>query len=155
MKVYRTFVKLLALVLGISFGTFLFFSPFAQAAINEPVTEEYYEMLQGNAMNVARTLDVNVLSDKTLTADFYFGEDELVVTIKSFKAKVIANIPVSNYELNIEDGEFTSRGTVEFEKVEYENVNELLPAWWYIVMAIVASAFVAFLVWTLFFKAWT
>ena len=43
MKIYRIIVIVLALILGISFSAFLIFSPTAQIAINDPVTEEYYE----------------------------------------------------------------------------------------------------------------
>jgi len=154
MKAYRTFVIVLALFLGISFGLWLISFPTAQAAIKDPVTEEYYEMLEKYAMDVARTLDAEVLTDETVTADFYYSGNVLVVTVESFKAKVIAHIPVSNYELNIEDGEFTSHGIAEFAKVEFAKASDIQPSWWYIIMAIGMSIFVAFAVWTLFYKAW-
>lgn len=149
----RTLARILALVLGISVGALLCSSPYMQAAIKEPVTQEYYEMMKENAMNVARTLDDNVLNDETLTADFYFSEDELVVTVESFKAKVISKIPISNHAFNIEDGAIAFQGNIEFEKVEYEEENELEPAWWYIVTTIGLSAIVAYAVYKLFFPS--
>jgi len=154
MKIYRFVVIILAVLLGMAFGLWLLFMPNPQAALKDPVTEEYYEMLQKNAMDVARTLDVKVLTDKTLTADFYYKDNELVVTVKSYKAKVVANIPVSNYELSIKDEEFTSHGIIEFEKVEFEKTNELEPAWWYMLMSIFGGGVVAFAVWGVFYKAW-
>lgn len=154
MKVYRIIAIVLALILGISYGSYLFSRPYAQAAINEPVTEEYYEMLKENAMNVAKTLDKSVLNDETLTADFYFGEDVLIVTVESLKAKITAKIPISNHSLNIEDGTIKSQGLAEFENVEYEEVNELLPAWYYIVMSIAGGAYVVFMAYIVFYKIW-
>lgn len=154
MKVYRIIVIVVAIILGISFTTLLFFGPATQAAIKEPVTEEYYDMLKENALNVAKTLDKNVLSDETLTADFYFNEDELVVTVSSMKAKLTAKIPISNHSLNVEDGTIISKGTVEFENTEYIEKNELNPAWWYIVMSIFGGAFLSGMVYLLFFEAW-
>ena len=154
MKVYRKIVIVLALVLGLFYCGWLISSPTAQTAIRDPVTEEYYEMLEKYAMNVARTLDVEVLTDETVTANFYYSGNVLVVTVESFKAKVIAYIPVSNYEINIEDREFTSHGIAEFEKVEFVKSSDLNPAWWYIVMAIAGGAFVAFAVWAFLYKTW-
>ena len=94
MKVYRTFAAILAIVFGISFGIFLITSSEAQTSIKAPVTEEYYEMLKENAMNVAKTLDVNVVGDEEITADVYLNKDELVVTVQSFKAKITAIFPL-------------------------------------------------------------
>lgn len=51
MKVYRIIVIVVAIILGISFTTLLFFGPATQAAIKEPVTEEYYDMLKEKALN--------------------------------------------------------------------------------------------------------
>ena len=154
MKVYRAIVIVLAILLGISFALWLISMPNPQTAIKAPVTEEYYEMLQKYSMDVARTLDVEVVNDKTLTADFSYNKNELVVTVKSLKATVIAHIPISNNEFNIDKGEVIIHGIAEFEKVEFEKVNNLQPAWWYMVMSIFAGALVIFAVWTLFYKAW-
>lgn len=154
MKVYRIIVIVVALILGISFTTLVFFGPNTQAAINEPVTEEYYELLKENALKVAKTLDKNNLNDETLTADFYFSEDELVVTVESMKAKLTAKIPILNHSLNVEDGTIKSQGTADFENVEYEEENQLNPACWYIVMSIAGGAFVVLMVYSLFFEIW-
>ena len=154
MKVYRKFVIVLALVVGLFYCGWLISSPTAQTAIRDPVTEEYYEMLEKYAMNVARTLDVEVLTDETVTANYYYSGNVIVVTVESFKAKVIAYIPVSNYEINIENGEFTSYGIAEFEKVEFAKSSDLNPAWWYVVMAIAGGAFLAFAVWAFLYKTW-
>lgn len=154
MKFYRIIAIVLALTLGISFGSFLLSGPYAQAAINEPVTEEYYEILKEDAMNVAKTLDKSVLNDEKLTADFYFSEDELIVTVESLKAKITAKIPISNHSLNIEDGKIKSQGIAEFENVYYEEVNQLQPAWYYIFMSIVGSGVVAALAYFALFKMW-
>ena len=153
-EIYRAIVTVLAILCGIFVALWLNSMPAAQTAIQAPVTEEYFEMLQNTAMDVARTLDVEVVTDKTLTADFSYNETELVVTIKSFKAKVIASIPVSNCELNIENGEFTSHGIAEFEKVEFENVSNLKPAWCYMVISIFAGALATSVIWNVFFKIW-
>ena len=45
MKVYRIIVIILAIILGVFFAILMFFGPATQAAIYDPVTEEYYEML--------------------------------------------------------------------------------------------------------------
>ena len=149
MKVYRAFATILAIVFGISIGIFFISSCAAQTAIKEPVTEEYYEMLKENAMNVAKSLDVNVVDDKEITADFYLNKDELVVTVQSFKAKITAMLPISNSSLNVENGNINFQGKADFESVRYIEKNELHPAWWYIVMTIAGSAFVAMMVYSI------
>lgn len=154
MKVYRIIVIVVAIILGISVTTICLFGPATQAAIKDPVTEEYYDMLKENALNVAKTLDKNVITDETLTPDFYFNEDKLVVTVSSMKAKVTAKIPISNHSLNVEDGTIISNGTAEFENIEYVEKNELQPAWFYIAISIVGGAFIAATVYIFFFATW-
>lgn len=154
MKVYRIIVLVVAIILGISLTALVFFGSGGLVAIKEPVTEEYYDFLKENALNVAKTLDKTVITDETLTADFYFNEDELVVTVSSMKAKLTAKFPISNYSLNIENGTFISKGTAEFENVEYIEQNKLEPVWLYIVGSIILGAFLSALVYMLFFEAW-
>lgn len=154
MKVYRIIVIVVAIILGVSFTTSIFLRPDTQAAINEPVTEEYYDLLKENALNVAKTLNKAVITDETLTADFYFSEDELVVTVESIKAKLTAKIPISNHSFNVENGTIISKGTAEFENIEYVEQNQLNPAWYYIVMSIFGGAFIGGLFYLLFFGAW-
>ena len=154
MKVARTLVTILALTLGFYFATYLVSSPAAQTAIKEPVTEEYYEMLKENAMNVARTMDVNAVNDEAITADFYFYKDELVVTVEAFKAKVTAMIPISSYSLDVEEKTINFKGTAEFENVKYIEKNELQPAWWYIMMAIAGGVLLGLIVHTCIISIW-
>ena len=154
MEIYRIVVIVVAILVGISVALWLISMPSAQTAIKTPVTEEYFEMLQNTAMDVARTLDVGGVTDKTLTANFSYHENELVVTVKSFKATVIAHIPILNNESNIEEDEIVIHGKAEFEKVEFENASNLKPAWCIITIAIGMSIFVAYVVWTMFYKAW-
>jgi len=154
MKVYRIIVMVVAIILGVFYTTCMFFSPLLQASIHEPVTEEYFDMLKENALNVAKTVDKNVITDETLTANFYFSEDELVVTVSSIKATLTAKIPISNHSLNVEDGIIISRGTAEFENIKYVEKNELLPAWLYILIAITSGSAVGILIYCIFFYAW-
>ena len=154
MKVYRIVVIVVAIVLSVSFSAIVFWSGAGLVAVKEPVTEEYYDMLKENALNVAKTLDKNVISDETLTADFYFSKDELVVAVSSMKAKLTAKIPISNHSLNVEDGTIITKGTAEFENIEYIEKNNLQPAWWYIVMHIAFAGFIAFVIYLLFFETW-
>ena len=154
MKIYRAIVIVLAILLGIYVMFWLISMPEPQNAIKAPVTEEYYEMLQKNSMEVARTLDVEVVNDETLTADFSYNKNELVVTVKSIKATVIAHIPISNNEFNIDEGDVIIHGIAEFEKVEFEKVSNLHPALIYMVMSIFAGALVTYGVWMLFYEAW-
>ena len=154
MKIYRTVVIVLAILIGISVALWLISMPNVQTAIKNPVTEKDFEMLQNTAMDVARTLDVGVVTDKTITANFSYHENELVVIVNSFKATVIAHIPILNNETNIEEGEFVIHGIAEFEKAEFENASNLESAWWYIVMSIFAGALITFVIWTLFYKVW-
>lgn len=154
MKVYRIIVIIVAIILGISLAILGFLSPSTQAAIKEPVTEEYYDFLKENALNVAKTLDKNVITDETLTADFYFSEDELVVTVSSMKANLTAKIPISNHSLNVEDGTIISKGTAEFENIEYVEENKLNSVWWYIVVIIFVSAGTSYMIYFLFFYTW-
>ena len=69
------------------------------------------------------------------------------------KAKITANIPISNYSLNVEDGIIKFQGTSELENVKYEEENQIQPAWWYIAMSILGGILVAELVYLIFFKA--
>lgn len=154
MKVYRIIVIAVAIILGLFFSITILFTPNIQDTIKEPVTEEYYDMLKENIVNVAKTLDKTVVSDETLTADFYFNKDELVVRVSSMKAKITAKIPISNHSLNVEDGTIITKGTAEFENIEYIEKNNLQPAWWYIVMHITFAGFIAFVIYLLFFEAW-
>ena len=154
MKIYRTIVIVLAIILGVYCTAFLVSSSTTQAAIKEPVTEEYYNLLKENSLKVAKTLNKSVLSDKTLKADFYFDGEELIVTVESKKAKVTAKIPISNQLLNVEEEILKLQGTVEFENIQYETQNKLEPAWIYIVIAIFAGVFAAVIVYAVFFEAW-
>lgn len=142
MKVYRIIVIVIDIILSISFCIFSFLTPSFQTAIKDPVTEEYYKYLKENTLKVAKTLDTSVLNDETLTADFYFNNDEIVVTVKSIKAKVTAKIPISNQLLNFEDNTIKTQGIAEFENVEYEEEKLLKPVWYYILIAILGSIMV-------------
>lgn len=155
MKIYRRICTVLALIFGISTCTLLFLSPNMYTAINDPVTEEDYELLKENAINLAKTLDKNVINEEALTADFYFNENELVVTVESMKARITANIPISNYSLNVENGTIKSLGTIELENIKYEEESQLQPVWWYIAMSIGLSTLVAMITYNLFFKIWS
>lgn len=154
MKVYRIIVIFVAILLGIFFTTLLFFEGNGIVSINEPVTERDYEVLKENALNVVKTLDTNVLSDEKLTADFYFNQDELVVTVSSMKAEITAKVPISNYSENVEDGTSISSGTAEIEKIEYVKENKLQPVWWYIVISIAGGVFLSAMVYIFFFEFW-
>ena len=154
MKVYRTIVIIIAVFIGISFFAFLFFTPNVQAAIHEPVTEEYYELLKENALEVAKTLDKTVV-DETLTADFYFNEDKLVVTVESVKARLTAKIPCSIHSLDIRNGTIILKGTAEFENVLYEKENFLLPIWLYMMLTSLLGIVIGCAIYFFFFKVWT
>ncbi len=153
MKVYRIIVIIVAVILSISFSVFLFFTPTVQAAIHEPVTEEYYELLKENALEVAETLDKTVV-DETLTADFYFNGDKLVVTVESVKARLTAKIPVSIHSLDIENGTIILNGTAEFENVLYEKENFLLPIWLYMMLISLLGIVIGYAIYFFFFKVW-
>lgn len=156
MKIYRNIVIALSIVLGISFIAFLLvYSPMPRLAINESVNEEHYELLKENSLTVAKTLDKTALTDETLTADFYFNEDELVVTVDSIKAKVTAKIPISNYSANIEENNIKIQGTAELENVEYEEENRLFPVGFYFIIATVAGIAVGFMSFAIFFWIWS
>ena len=142
MKTYRIIAIVVSFILGVSFGICLIFSPNMQMAINDPVTKEDYELLKENALEVAKTLDKDAINDETLTADFYFETEKLVVTVESMKAKVTAKIPVLKQSLNFEDQTIIAKGTVKFEKVEFTENSKLQPVWWYCGMASVGSALV-------------
>lgn len=154
MKVYRSIVIILAIILGLVSSIWAFFSPNTQMAINDKVTEEDYDLLKENALKVAKTRDKNVLNDETLTADFYFDENKLVVTVESEKAKIRAEFPITKQVMNIEDGIIQIQETVEFEHVEYAKVNKLLDAWLYIVLAILVGVFVGVAVYFFLYAGW-
>lgn len=154
MKIYRTVVMVVAIILGISFCILGLLGPGTQMAINDPVTEEDYELLRTNALEVAKTLDKNALNDKTLTADFYFETEKLVVTVGSSKASVTAKIPVLKQSLQLEDETIVAKGTVEFEKVEFVETSKLQPVWWYIMISITGGLFVTVMVNILCYKLW-
>ena len=154
MKVYRIIVIVFAVILGLFTVVGLCGAGAAELAIKEPVTEEYYELLKENALKVAKTLDKAALDNETLTADFYFKEDKLVVTVESIKAKIIANIPISNYSLNAENGTMMLQGTLDFENAKYIEKNLLMPAWFYIFLSVVWGMFVGVVVYIVFFYVW-
>lgn len=154
MKVYRIIVIIVAILIGISSLVFLFFAPKPQAAIHNPTTEEHYDLLKEEAMKVAKTLDRSALTDETLTADFYFNEDKLVVTVTSSKARLTAKIPMSNASYAIEDNIIIYKEVYEFENVKYEKENFLLPVWVYIILIILLSIILGYAVYFFFFKVW-
>lgn len=154
MKVYRSIVIILAIILGLGSSIWAFFSPNTQMAINDKVTEEDYELLKEDALKVAKTLDKNVLNDETLTADFYFDENKLVVTVESKKAKIIAEFPITKQVMNIEDGIIQIQENIEVEHVEYAKASKLLDAWLYIVLVIFVGAFVGVAVYFFLYASW-
>lgn len=153
MKVYRIVVIAVAIILGLFFAITILFTPNIQATIKEPVTEEYYDMLKENIVNVAKTLDKTVVSDETLTADFYFTQNELVVTVSSFKASLTGRIPISAPLVNVDNGKIIFNGIAEFENVEYVVQKELQPIR-YIVMAVMGGIFLSGMLYILFYEAW-
>ena len=150
MKGDRIIVKVFALILIISLTMGMLFSPFIRLAIKEPVTEEYYDFLKENALNVAKTLDTNVVTDAELKANYFFRENEMVITVESMKAKITAKIPISN-SMNNEKGTIIYSGTAEFENVEYIEQRYLYSAWYYIgtaiCIALITTAFILFTAW--------
>lgn len=154
MKVYRTIVIVIAILASISFFTFGLFAPCTQVAIHNPPTKEYYDQLKEEAMKVAKKLDRNALTDETLTADFYFNENELVVIVESMQAKLTAKIPMSAASYNIEDDTIIFKGICEFENVKYEGKNLIDPAWYYILLAIFGALFSGIMIYLLLLKVW-
>ena len=155
MKVYRIIVIVISIVLGISMSAHLYLHPLTQAAINDPVTEEYYRMLKENALKIAKTLDESVLNDETLTGNFYFSQDELVITVESIKAKLTAKIPIIHYHLlEIDDSTIKSQVNVDWENIQYEEENQLYPVWFYIIAAIFMGLFVAGGLYYALFENW-
>jgi len=155
MKIYRIFVIVVAIILGISFSILGLFGPATQMAINDTVSQEDYELLKENALEVAKTLDKNALNDKTLKADFNLETEKLVITVESMKAKVTANIPILRKPLQLEDETIIEKGTIEFEKVEFIETSKLKPAWICIVVSIAGGLFFATMVYILFYESWS
>lgn len=153
MKVYRIIVIAVAIILGLFVTLTILFTPNIQATIKEPVTEEYYDMLKENIVNVAKTLDKTVVSDETLTADFYFTQNELVVTVSSFKASLTGRIPISAPLVNVENGKIIFNGIAEYENVEYVVQKELEPIR-YIVLAVLAGIFVSGITYIMLYEVW-
>ena len=154
MKVYRTIVIVVAVLFGIFYFFVALFGPAAQIARHDPPTEEHYELLKEEALKVAKTLDRNALTDETLTADFYFNEDELVVTVESIKAKLTAKIPISNRSFSIEDNTIISKGLCKFENAKYEKADLVHPIWVYIVISIFVSPILGFSLYFILFGMW-
>lgn len=154
MKIYRRIVIAFSIILGIALSTIMYFGSATQMAIHDPVTEEYYHYLKENALKVAKALNRSKVSDETLKADFYFDENELVVTVESIKAAVIAKIPITNQVFNIKDETIKSQGIVEFENVKYETENKLESKWFYILLMIVGFGFTAVMNYFIFYEAW-
>ena len=154
MKIYRCIVIVLGIILGITFSTIVYFGHNTQMAIYDPVTEEYYDYLKENSLKVAKTLDKNNVSDEILKADIYFDENELVVTVESIKAAVIAKIPITNQVFNIKDETIKSQGLVEFKNLKYETENKLESKWYYILLMIVVFGFTAVMTYFIFYEAW-
>ena len=155
MKVYRTIVIVISIIVGLSIVIFFFFGPATQAAIKEPhVNEEYYNMLKENALNLAKTLDKDVITDKTLTSDFYFNQDELVVTVKSYEAKLTATVPILNHSFNVDNGTIISNGILDLKNIEYVEQNLLNPVWYYIFLSIIVGAGIGAFSYFILFGAW-
>ena len=154
MKIYRCIVIVLGIILGITFSTIVYFGHNTQMAIYDPVTEEYYDYLKENALKVAKTLDKSKVSDEILKTEFYFDENQIVVTVESMKATVTAKIPITNQVFNIEDETIKSQGIVEFKNVKYETENKLESKWFYILIIIVVFGFTAVMTYFILFEAW-
>lgn len=153
-KVYRNIVIVFAIILSISYGIFSFSSPLLRTAIKDPVTKEDYKYLEEKSVEVAKTLKTSKLNDENLKADFYFNNDELVVTVKSIKAKVTAKFPISNNLSRFEDGTIKTQGTVEFEKVKYQKERVQNPAGYHIMLDILSMMLIGPLVYILLFEIW-
>lgn len=149
MKVYRIIVIVLAIVLGISVSTLLFLHPDTQVP-----TEAHYEHLQENALQVAKTLDTNVVNDENLTAQLSFNEKQLSVTVRARKATVTAWVPISNYVLEIENGTMKFQGTLNYEEIQYTKLNHNPPQWFCIIMCIATGGVVGLSVYYIFFGVW-
>lgn len=154
MKTYRTIVIVLAIILGICTTILVLHAPLPQEVLNNPITEKDYEVLKENALIVAKTMNENDLNDETLTASINFYVDELVVTVESIRAKLTAKIPISNHCLNVENGMIQFQGRIEIENVEYIELDQLLPAWLYITIAIFSGVSVAGCVYVFLFTIW-
>ena len=154
MKIYRKIIIALAIILGIFTTNFILHGPAPQEAFNDPVTEEDYEFLKENALEVARTLDKSAVNDETLEAEIDFYADELVIKVVSTRAQLISKIPISNHLLKGENGTIQIQGTLEFGNVEYVKVSKLFPAEFYIGLAIFGGASIAGAIYMVFFQFW-
>lgn len=151
---YQKIVIAIAIVLG-SFCTILLLnSRDVQMSFNNPTTEEDYMLMEANAMEVARTLDKNSLSDETLSVDFSFNETELTVEVKSIKAKVIARIPILLKHFNIKNETIEYSANLDFENVEYERENLLYPAFYYLFLSVTCGFIIGFTIWSVLYYFW-
>ena len=154
MKTYRRVVIALAIIASIGYATFLFTSPVVMAVINNPDTMEQHELLKENAEKVAETLDVSVVSDENLFADFYFRENKLVVTVSSEVAQLTSKMPISLQALNIEDGMVEFYGKIDYENAEYEENALVEPLWWYFIMIFAMAGLVGVGLYLCLYKVW-
>lgn len=138
MKNHRSIVIILAIVVGIFSGLFVYFHPQVK-----PATEEDYEYLKGACLEVAKTLDKTCLDDETLRTDFNFNENELVVTVESWKAKVTATFPVSSLSSNVNNEVVILQREIKLENVQYKTKNLLSPTWLYSIVCLMFAIAVA------------
>lgn len=117
--------------------------PYGWDEITFPVTEEYYNQLEKNALKVAKTLDKNIIEDETLTADWTLNDKELVVTVESIRVKLIAKIPVS---IKVLDKSLNLNETIHLENVEYEKIDKMMNSPWLYIMATIIEGIMMFIV---------
>ena len=151
---YQKIVIAIAIVLGCFCTVLMLNSSAVQMSLNNPTTEEDYVLLEENAMEVARTLDRNVLSDETLSVDFSFNETRLIVEVKSIKAKIIAKIPVLQKQFSIKDEVIEYSANLDFENVEYERENLLYPAIYYLYLSVTYGFVLGFMIWSVLYYFW-
>lgn len=138
-------LKILCFVLCILGTAFLLKNhSVAYIAIKEPATAEHFEMLEKNAMMLAETLNPNYLEDEIIAEDIGFETEKLVVTVKSIKAQVTVKIPIVYSEYGMDNGNFRIQGSLELNNRECERINQLMPGWYYIIVAWALSALLSY-----------
>ena len=150
-KVYRIFTMILSIFLSVLFCVLLITSPKSQLALNNPTTENDYELLEAKALDVAKSLNEDALADNSLTAEWSLTDKELIVTVASLKAKVTAKIPFSIDLLDMKDETLHVSTSLKLNDIEYIRENLLNSGSFYIYAPIVVSTCMGSFIYFMFY----
>ena len=149
MKIYRTIVIVLSVIIGIAAAVLLILSsPVIIPSFTGSITSESYQILKDYAFEIA-SFDTEPREDIVVTKNL--TKESLVVDVDASIYGVEAIFPISNFEVRIENGIIQYEVVIDYNNVTYLEHIDVEPPLFYILISIVIAFLWGVLFWFLIY----